>query len=780
MSHTKTGSGFGKSSNIQHKSAVSKTASALKNKYNAMVTLKKVDSSPEKIKRVLQANTSRESVVEEMDMEMEYDDEEVSFRVIDSSGIHESDELDDESKDVNNSGEKTVDTNDGVIDEIYGLESVGTKPDADSSNKVEVKVKAAESTSIVDKLASKIQAMQEESEVTEGELQKVNETDTVEKEEIVEEEIGKEFEVGKNENSKGTEDKQGISDEFSVQSEKAKLIESSKVSPSVEKEKEIDHTVPTNEVKEPASKQSEKVQTETSAVVNDEEIDIRNVEEERLAVSKEKYRLKLDTMIQSCKEKLGVESEEIAAANSGDSESESSSSSSEDEDASDDGVSDIENMEVGDETSQGSVKKPDQVAVKIVSDEITNTTSEVDEVRADKTSVLESEKGMVDKVDEQNGNDATDSKPDSISDKSKETTKDTKVDSSDETKDIAGELKDNLGESKDIVSESKLNKNDSDNEFSEMANESSDIQDLASVIDKCVANSSEASQSESSDVVETIDATIDDIGVVVNTDKTLKSGNANQAEALKEPVANITESDKTENEVIDSKCVENANSKETVNNMKDGQSEIVEKQAEIENETIVPEKPEDKEVGTKRVSEESDNDVKAGTSETDNHKAQASNNEDTETAHGVMEIEENDDSDLEDKLIIDLDSTPERSSSKKLKVSTGNLFKGKQSIDKHSKSKTSDNAKPKGIKSITKIVKPSMQLNPDKNTSTSTNKEHCSGIEKRRISDGSMSSGSLVLEDSSTNQNSQNVGTKYRKKMETSDSFSVGIIDHSR
>lgn len=385
---------FSKSGNSNRQSAVSKTASALRNKYNAMVSLKKLDLSPDKTKRFSLSQDSEETVVDETDKDLgggdledtvskhqEMEIEEESVATEKETGMEGSGSV------LSESGKETGENIENVVKEDSKLteadESVG---EGENVKGIE-KSKGVSSASIVDKLASKIQAMQD-----------------LESDEDMNNDPKSSFEMQNSEDVKeaGLEDNAKVlkTDSSEILETGTMHSEDNSIKDNVVTDAEaIQKCLPEKKIDEATVSKGNEIPAETTlAVRKDEEsvevesgigkgLDGTEVTKTDLDLksvvgleSKDTYRRKLDTMIQSCKEKLGVESPDVTVTESDENDDDKDDDSDSETESNEDDVDDEEEedssdvLEEGsgvsiDETSQDGPESSDQLTAQKVDEE---------------------------------------------------------------------------------------------------------------------------------------------------------------------------------------------------------------------------------------------------------------------------------------------------------------------------------------------------------------------------------------------------------------------------
>lgn len=321
-------------------SMLHKTASALKSKYSAFVSLRKLEPSPEKKKR--RASEMKKKDPSELSVaECIIKDSSETAREIVAEKIKEL---------AAKSREKTA--------ENY-LEETSTEKKMESaeSDKVTAKQEKYIKSSIVDQLASKIQTT--DGQDIEGTIETQNASISESSEEISNHSKSASFDVSNIESTGKTENqKSGIKiDESKVASDKSDVAS---------KEIENDKSCKTNEIKLAVNEQVMKESIDSlESIASDIDISAEKDEMERLSevanktaseslASKEEYRKKLESTILSCKAKLGMTEEDSVYDLSDDGDSEES-----DGEESDSGNGDDEKIltEKSDETSQDSLDK---------------------------------------------------------------------------------------------------------------------------------------------------------------------------------------------------------------------------------------------------------------------------------------------------------------------------------------------------------------------------------------------------------------------------------------
>jgi len=257
---------------MSKRTAMTKTATALKNKYNAMVSLRKLEASPDKSKR-LGASKGEEGIP----------------GLADTCDNDESGDVD-----VMDTSQLNVEQGGTTVDETVKAASKQSVSDKDDLSAKEGSMKSGnENVSIVDKLADKIKAMEKEKSPTD-EVTATNDAQTG----IIDKKIAKE-----NESEKLNRDEKGITNDSKLEISKTDNQKTS-VECSAVTEKDIPEV--TEKTKVGDNSQS---QEGDSNVVKDSDYEkVTELLSQSEKESKEEYRKKLESMINSCKEKLGVES----------------------------------------------------------------------------------------------------------------------------------------------------------------------------------------------------------------------------------------------------------------------------------------------------------------------------------------------------------------------------------------------------------------------------------------------------------------------------------------
>ena len=344
------------------KSMIHKTASALKSKYSAFVSLKKLDSSPEKGRNkpgeIKTKRTSGSAIKDEGK------DSSEAARAVVNEKIKELSAKSGDSEE--NSPEKKT--------EVSQSKDSNVSPEG-KKLKQEKYIKS----DIVDKLANKIQAIVSEEEQESNEIQSValndskgdepdngdngNAENGTESNKIDLDKVDTDkSEKGSNKNGSNESDKRDGTENVVSDSSEKTILDEAVIADEDEEKKDSAEPIEKELSPEDENDSNEVASSETAVSGQDSE-DVKDDSKTSDAVSKsisespaskEEYRKKLQSTIQNCKAKLGMEGEDAlsdVSVDSSDSEDESSSSESdEDNDDSSDRIS----SEKSEENSQDS------------------------------------------------------------------------------------------------------------------------------------------------------------------------------------------------------------------------------------------------------------------------------------------------------------------------------------------------------------------------------------------------------------------------------------------
>ena len=314
---------------------VLKTASALKNKYSAIVSLKKIETTPEKSKK-------RDNEIKQRHKEiisvLARDRKEPNSTAVEINVVEESNELHTISK------EKEAEDDQSETSAEKEAETAFTKNVETVSPITKTKEKFIKSD-IVDKLASKIQAINDidNEELNESaNVPNTNEsgekTDNVDAKtiesissEVPEKTENQETEVSSAKQDEGLETKQQVQNAEQHSDKSEQVLTSIKEKDSNEKEEnEKDENLEKSDTAKDTLEQTNKTELEKEGASD-------NITES--PESKEEYKKKLESTILSCKAKLGITEEdslsESSEEDSDDSDGEESDSESDDEDEDD-------------------------------------------------------------------------------------------------------------------------------------------------------------------------------------------------------------------------------------------------------------------------------------------------------------------------------------------------------------------------------------------------------------------------------------------------------------
>ena len=338
------------------KSMIHKTASALKSKYSAFVSLKKLDSSPEKGRNkpgeIKNKRTSGSAIKDEGK------DSSEAARAVVNEKIKELSAKSGDSEE-NSPEKKTKDSQ--------------SKDSNISPEGKKLKQEKYITSDIVDKLANKIQAIVSEEEQESNEMQSVSldnsqvdepDNGNSENQSDLDKVDADKVENGSNKNGSNESDKSDGKESVVTDSSDKTILDEAVIADK-DKEKKDSAEPIEKELSPEDVNDSNEVASSESAVSGQDSEDVKDDSKTSDAVSKsisespaskEEYRKKLQSTIQNCKAKLGMEGEEAlsdVSLDSSDSEDESSSSDSESDEENDDS-SDRISTEKSEENSQDS------------------------------------------------------------------------------------------------------------------------------------------------------------------------------------------------------------------------------------------------------------------------------------------------------------------------------------------------------------------------------------------------------------------------------------------